>query len=176
MHNTHTSLTCRTHPVYVEHSPISPCLAVGRLGLFEQFFDFMSLDHANNNVHNMRLCRLALQHRALSPAAVAERQAAAQVGYGLLLRLICACWHACRVMCAKRSGALPVPQDSVQGAGMSNPPNLLVLAHPELLWVLESVCSGSSKQSVVTSPPHTCTVLHTRHCWAPRARVLRSVC
>ena len=50
-----------------------------RLGLFEQFFDFMSLDHANNNVHNMRLCRLALAHRALPPAAVAERQAAARV-------------------------------------------------------------------------------------------------
>ncbi len=39
----------------------------------------MSLDHANNNVHNMRLCRLALAHRALPPAAVADRQAAARV-------------------------------------------------------------------------------------------------
>lgn len=57
---------------------MSARLHARRLGLFERFFDFMSLDHANNNVHNMRLCRLALQHRALSPAAVAERRAAAQ--------------------------------------------------------------------------------------------------
>ena len=55
---------------------VSLRLRARRLGLFERFFDFMSLDHANNNVHNMRLCRLALQHRALSPAA--ERCAAAQ--------------------------------------------------------------------------------------------------
>ena len=38
----------------------------------------MSLDHANNNVHNMRLCRLALQQRALSPATVADHRAAPQ--------------------------------------------------------------------------------------------------
>lgn len=64
-----------------------------RLGLFEQFFDFMSLDHANNNVHNMRLCRLALQHRALSPAAIATRQAAAQVcSRPLLIRVWTCGW------------------------------------------------------------------------------------
>ena len=27
------------------------------MGLASQFFDFLSLEHANNNVHNIRLCR-----------------------------------------------------------------------------------------------------------------------
>ncbi|KAK9834835.1 hypothetical protein WJX81_002504 [Elliptochloris bilobata] len=68
-------LTCAV----LDAAPAAAVPVLQRLGLFERFFDFMSLDHANNNVHNMRLCRLALQHRALCPASVADRQAAAQM-------------------------------------------------------------------------------------------------
>jgi len=31
--------------------------AMEAMGLATQFFDFLSLEHANNNVHNIRLCR-----------------------------------------------------------------------------------------------------------------------
>lgn len=31
--------------------------AVEEMGLASQFFEFLSLEHSNNNVHNIRLCR-----------------------------------------------------------------------------------------------------------------------
>lgn len=30
---------------------------VEAMGLANQFFEFLSLEHSNNNVHNIRLCR-----------------------------------------------------------------------------------------------------------------------
>ena len=39
-----------------------------RLGLAARFYEFLSLEHPNNNVHNLRLCRL-LAARGSQPAA-----------------------------------------------------------------------------------------------------------
>ena len=51
------------------------------MGLASDFFDFLSLDHANNNVHNIRLCRQvvaagSMTASALLELAVSERVAA----------------------------------------------------------------------------------------------------
>lgn len=43
-------------------------LAVRRQGLLPQFFGFLSLDSPHNNVHNLRVCQLLLESRALEPA------------------------------------------------------------------------------------------------------------
>ena len=48
--------------------PDSRTLANCSLGLAARFYDFLSLEHPNNNVHNLRLCRL-LAARGSQPAA-----------------------------------------------------------------------------------------------------------
>jgi len=49
------------------HQQCSEC-SFRSLGLAARFYDFLSLEHPNNNVHNLRLCRL-LAARGSQPAA-----------------------------------------------------------------------------------------------------------
>jgi len=46
--------------------------AVDRQGLIDKFFEFLSLDHSNNNVHNIRLCRLVILSGNVQPSAMAS--------------------------------------------------------------------------------------------------------
>jgi len=46
--------------------------AIDRLGLIPKFFEFLSLDHTNNNVHNIRLCRLVIAAGNVRPSAMAS--------------------------------------------------------------------------------------------------------
>lgn len=39
-----------------------------RQGLLPQFWSFLALDSQHNNVHNLRVCQLLLESRALTPA------------------------------------------------------------------------------------------------------------
>ena len=49
------------------------------LGLAPSFFAFLSLDHANNNVHNIRLCRQIVAAGSLPAAALREQRLAERV-------------------------------------------------------------------------------------------------
>lgn len=42
------------------------------MSLAHQFFTFLSLDHANNNVHNIRLCRQIVAAGSLAPGQLLE--------------------------------------------------------------------------------------------------------
>ena len=44
------------------------------MGLASQFFDFLSLEHANNNVHNIRLCRQVVAAGTMTAATLLELQ------------------------------------------------------------------------------------------------------
>ncbi|KAK9809997.1 hypothetical protein WJX72_003108 [[Myrmecia] bisecta] len=52
---------------------------VERLGLVPRFFEFLSLEHSNNNVHNIRLCRLVVAAASLTPAAMRDLDVFAKV-------------------------------------------------------------------------------------------------
>lgn len=51
-----------------------------RLGLVPRFFEFLSLEHSNNNVHNIRLCRLIISNADLTSVELADMQVADKVG------------------------------------------------------------------------------------------------
>ncbi|KAK9845677.1 hypothetical protein WJX84_012207 [Apatococcus fuscideae] len=51
-----------------------------RLGLVSRFFDFLGLDEANNNVHNIRLCRQTVAAGAAPASVISELQAVDKVG------------------------------------------------------------------------------------------------
>lgn len=53
---------------------------VQRLGLTTAFFEFLSLEHPNNNVHNIRLCRQLVAAGCLTSAQLVELDVAEQVG------------------------------------------------------------------------------------------------
>ena len=44
------------------------------MGLATQFFDFLSLEHANNNVHNIRLCRQIVAAGAMPISVLVDMQ------------------------------------------------------------------------------------------------------
>jgi hypothetical protein len=44
-----------------------------------RFFEWLSISHPHNNVHNMRLCRLVADAKVLQPAALAEADAMSRV-------------------------------------------------------------------------------------------------
>ena len=44
------------------------------LGLAPLFFDFLSLEHSNNNVHNIRLCRQLIAAGSLTVEQIMEMQ------------------------------------------------------------------------------------------------------
>jgi hypothetical protein len=48
-------------------------------GMAARFFEWLSIAHPHNNVHNMRLCRLVADARVLPPAALAQLQAVDRV-------------------------------------------------------------------------------------------------
>ena len=56
---------------------------MSRLGLVCRFFDFLGLDEANNNVHNIRLCRQIVAAGAAPASVIAELQAIDKVLYYL---------------------------------------------------------------------------------------------
>lgn len=59
------------NPGYVSH--------VESMGLASQFFDFLSLEHANNNVHNIKLCRQVVSAGHLSVQELLRLQVADKV-------------------------------------------------------------------------------------------------
>lgn len=61
------------------------CLNDCRAGLVPCFVEFMSLQHPNNNVHNLRVVRLLVVGGALSPAQLLETAAMDVVRFSLLL-------------------------------------------------------------------------------------------
>ncbi|KAL0019961.1 hypothetical protein WJX79_009290 [Trebouxia sp. C0005] len=60
-----------THPTWALH--------LQRLGLVPRFFEFLSLEHSNNNVHNIRLCRLIISNADLTSVELADMQVAEKV-------------------------------------------------------------------------------------------------
>lgn len=58
-----------------------------RLGLVSRFFQFLSLEHSNNNVHNIRLCRLIILNADLSSQDLADLQVADKVCF--LFKFVC---------------------------------------------------------------------------------------
>ena len=62
---------------------------VAAVGLAARFFEWLSIAHPHNNVHNMRLCRLVADARVLPPAALAQLQAVDRVRW---LRTLSWCW------------------------------------------------------------------------------------
>ncbi|EFN50874.1 hypothetical protein CHLNCDRAFT_141669 [Chlorella variabilis] len=52
---------------------------VAAAGLAGRFFEWLSIAHPHNNVHNMRLCRLVADAKVLPPEALAELQAVDRV-------------------------------------------------------------------------------------------------
>ena len=44
-----------------------------------RFFEFLSLEHSNNNVHNIRLCRLVIVNADLTSVELADMQVADKV-------------------------------------------------------------------------------------------------
>ena len=50
-----------------------------RSGLIPRFFEFLSLEHSNNNVHNIRLCRLLIANADLTSVELADMQVADKV-------------------------------------------------------------------------------------------------
>jgi hypothetical protein len=49
------------------------------IGLAKVFFDFLSLEHSNNNVHNIRLCRQIVACSSLTVAELAAMDVAQKV-------------------------------------------------------------------------------------------------
>lgn len=56
---------------------------VQRMGLAPLFFEFLSLEHANNNVHNIRLCRALVMAGGMGAAQLQALGAADKVGLGV---------------------------------------------------------------------------------------------
>ena len=59
------------------HPPLCCC----RLGLIPEFFKFLSLEHPNNNVHNIRMCHHVISSSALTQQQLREVEAVAKVGH-----------------------------------------------------------------------------------------------
>lgn len=60
-----------THPTWALH--------LQRLGLVPRFFEFLSLEHSNNNVHNIRLCRLVIANADLTSQDLSDMRIAEKV-------------------------------------------------------------------------------------------------
>lgn len=58
---------------------LTAAVMVSRLGLVSRFFDFLGLDEANNNVHNIRLCRQIVAAGAAPASLISELQAVDKV-------------------------------------------------------------------------------------------------
>ena len=54
--------------------------AMESMGLAAQFFEFLSLEHANNNVHNIRLCRQIVAAGSMPVSDLADMQVGDKVG------------------------------------------------------------------------------------------------
>ncbi len=50
-----------------QRSDAVTCLTLCRMGLVPRFIEFLALQHPNNNVHNLRVARLAIAGGALPP-------------------------------------------------------------------------------------------------------------
>lgn len=76
-------LTAKTRDTSTHHTN-ARAHALDRLGLVPRFFDFLSLDHTNNNVYNMRLCCQAVAAGYLPPARMQELRVVPKAGALLL--------------------------------------------------------------------------------------------
>jgi serine/threonine-protein kinase ULK4 len=65
---------------------------VDELGLSQSFFDFLTLDHPNNNVHNIRLCRQLVLSGCISTQQLLQLRATDKVRGGQGMRRRHACW------------------------------------------------------------------------------------
>lgn len=54
---------------------------VDELGLSQSFFDFLTLDHPNNNVHNIRLCRQLVLSGCISTQQLLQLRATDKVSW-----------------------------------------------------------------------------------------------
>lgn len=54
---------------------------VEAMGLASQFFEFLSLEHSNNNVHNIRLCRQIIAAGSMPITHLVQMQVAEKVSY-----------------------------------------------------------------------------------------------
>ena len=68
--------SCRSPGLQGVHPPLCCC----RLGLIPEFFKFLSLEHPNNNVHNIRMCHHVISSSALTQQQLREVEAVAKVG------------------------------------------------------------------------------------------------
>lgn len=59
------------------------------LGLAPLFFDFLSLEHSNNNVHNIRLCRQLIAAGSLTVEQIMEMQVRLVTCQDCLLKILC---------------------------------------------------------------------------------------
>jgi hypothetical protein len=78
---------------------------VDSLQLSHRFFEYLMLEHPNNNVHNIRLCRQLIVNGSLSHEQLVQLDAAAKVG------VMCDCrtvqTKACQAMCCWMPGKAP---------------------------------------------------------------------
>ena len=85
---------CRVRSSSIGHNPASageltkdccPCRneryvkAVAERGLVMRFFDFLDIAHANNNIHNIRVCRVLVAAGAVSTQNLASLDVAGKV-------------------------------------------------------------------------------------------------
>ena len=61
--------------------------AIEEVGLAHKFFEFLSLEHSNNNVHNIRLCRQIILSSNIPATELMGLQVAEKVGD--MNRLLC---------------------------------------------------------------------------------------
>lgn len=54
---------------------------VDELGLSQSFFDFLTLDHPNNNVHNIRLCKQLVLSGCISTQQLLQLRATDKVSW-----------------------------------------------------------------------------------------------
>lgn len=69
--------------------------AMEQMGLASQFFEFLSLEHANNNVHNIRLCRQIVAAGSMPVTDLADMELGEKVRVCDCLLCVCVCACAC---------------------------------------------------------------------------------
>lgn len=75
-------MSCLAFNDVVNTFHLSPYTKVVDLGLAPKFFEFLSLEHTNNNVHNVRLCLVLARSRAVPMAALCGFGAGHKAGTG----------------------------------------------------------------------------------------------
>ncbi len=56
-------------------------MSLSRLGMITCFFEYLALESEHNNVRNMRICHLLLEHEAVTSAQLNQAGAYSHVSY-----------------------------------------------------------------------------------------------